>query len=576
MRIADLQQIDLENLSSQQLQQLKSMVVAMKYNLKSGFSIARTKGCVSSHLPKIGGKPYLYDCSCLTCVGGNKIEHLDEWHRRLLKSRIDNQGKRYIVELEREIVQDFDLQKKNFIEECLKLYKEKGHLTFDDVNRFLTTNLDKVSGTAVSPFLYYTKYLSDAARGSAYKRLGYDREGARKMIRKADYDANKRRLEDYVGESMSLVKSVPQETIDRLKGTWIEQGSPGNVVRTMLGFDEEAIRMGLSDRQMRDALADMWTKQRYTYQRIVRTESVNLYAAIQLQEWYDQGVREVERNSIGDLRTCLLCRELSSPGRNIYLIEDLLKERYPVSFMSHPLCRCGYTPIINFSVFDELEKELMAVNPPNQFDLAQDMQVGDVVLEMVPIEFDEEVRKIIQETPPNSTVSFVPDITNDYRWRTEKLEELKERYPSNRDAEIALEQEIKDMRGKIISYVTKDTETALISGFAIEALPVTAPVARLSAEQQWGSLTPQQKGWVINSFKNRKRIVNRQDDGHLSYEIVNQFVTPLSEIDEKGYFVESYIYYLVNPIKLYYCDRGMYDWLRENFFHKDYIEDPIR
>ena len=586
LSIESLKKIDLKQLSKEELVTLKKVVGMLKNTavreptkefLQYRESYKGRTVTASYLFPKIGKKQYLDDCECLICVGDIKAYAVDEWQRRLMRSKIDNKSKRYIVELERDVVTTFDNKRDDFIKEMMAAYKEKGYVSFQDLSYALSRHLNEVSDKSSYPVMYYHKYVNDSAVDSAYRKLGYDREGVRAVRRQAQYDPKDSRLRENIDNSMGLVRSVPEEVVNQIKDMWNQEGNPSSIVHTLVKRDEEAIKRNPpSDREMRDALSNLWSKQRYVYQRIVRTESVNLYAKVQLQEWWDQGIREVERVAINDTRTCLLCRELASPGRNVYLIEDLLREMYPVSFMSHPLCRCSYIPRVNLSVFDELEAELMASNPPSEFDVARDQNVGEVRLESVPLEYEDLIRKMVEEATPDSTVAFIPDVVNHIKWQEDMLDDLKEKYPNKQEQLMALQQMTQEKRGKIISYVTKDKEYALISGFAADSIPITAPVGRLKAEQQWDELSDSQKEWVKDRYsrKEKEELIHKEDG--MQYVVRPMFVSPLAEIDAQTYFVESYIGYMVNPIQLLYVDELMYNWLKQEFFSKEYLDFPVR
>jgi len=577
MRLQDLDNIDLKKLSRDELLQLQHIVRTTKQSLLKGFvgTVARTD-CVH-HLSYKRPIKNPEQCTCLECLGGKDTPDLLEWHRRLYKNKMDNNAKRYIIQMEKDVVDKFDKQREHFLEVLLKIYKEKGLLGIDDINKVLFHSVENVSGDSVSPILYYSKYISDSAKENAYRRLGYDREGARKMVRKSQYDPEAVRLQEMIDKSMSKVRTIPQDVTDKMKDMWMEMGSPVSIVHDLVGQEEERIRKApLSDSTVRNALADLYNKQRHVFQRIVRTESINLYAKVQLQEWKGQGVKEVERHSIGDERTCLLCRELSAPGRNIYLLDDLLKQQYPVSFISHPNCRCSYTPQVNFSIFDELEQELMATNPPENFDVDRNVQIGEVEVRNLPLEYDEEVQRLIREAPPDSTINFVPDVTVHELWKKDMLEEINKKYPRERDALMALQNLMNEQRGKILTYVTKDLENSIVSGFAGEAIPVTAAVARLTAVQTWDVMNSERKKWFEDEFKKRKDSrIEHKGDG-MFYTVTSPFVSPIASEDVQGWFTECFIAYMVNPLNLMYMDPVCYNFLKEGFFSKEYLDNPVR
>jgi hypothetical protein len=49
------------------------------------------------------------------------------------------------------------------------------------------------------------------------------------------------------------------------------------------------------------------------------------------------------------------------------------------------------------------------------------------------------------------------------------------------------------------------------------------------------------------------------------------FITNIAENSSEDYFVECYTNYVADPSRLFYMDRVMYDWLRENVMSKEYL-----
>jgi very-short-patch-repair endonuclease len=159
-------------------------------------------------------------------------------------------------------------------------------------------------------------------------------------------------MTDSINNAFSKVKTVGDDVVEELREKWLAKGTSSDIVKDFLLEQEQQARdSGLDRAQMKQKMMDIWKDQRYLVERIVRTETINGYSRAQLQEWFDQGIKQVERIEVNDIRTCDKCRALSQPGQNIYFIEDILQGKltggknneissadYPVSYCSHPNC----------------------------------------------------------------------------------------------------------------------------------------------------------------------------------------------------------------------------------------------
>jgi hypothetical protein len=312
----------------------------------------------------------------------------------------------------------------------------------------------------------------------------------------------------------------------------------------------------------------LWREKRYILERIVRTETINTYAKVQLQEWYDQGVREVERFEVNDLRSCDLCRTLALPGSNVFLIEDLLNDTvtkgYPVTFMSHPNCRGGYRPRINLDVFTEFE------NKVKEFQNSQDIEAGDSKAENVPIEYQEQVEKALSDFGPEYGIKFVPEITEDPEWQEDRLAELSVHYNES-EAISRLELEKQEKRGNLVQYTTRSGRV-LISGDAGDINRVVIPVLRDKAQQVWALTEEGKREWVEKRYEEKMKDMSKSLM-HEGVEIFGDspFVSPLAKESAEQYFVEAYTTYVADPSKLIYMDHEMYDFLKDNFMKVEYI-----
>lgn len=504
---------------------------------------------------------------------------MDEWRDRLQHSDINKLTIKHIVDIENEALLSMEMNIDKALENVLKEWDRKNYLHFDDVAKGIETHYDLALSDFMQPLKLYYRGLVDSSRDDAYLDIGIVREARRKMIRKkAAIEHGDKAYEEAVDRAFTGVRSVGKSVVEELKDSWIEQGGPNDVVRNFLLSQEEALRdKPLSRIELKERLRQLWMEKRYVIQRIIRTETVNTHSLIQLQEWFDQGIIEVERVEMNDLKTCTKCRALSYPGNNIYLIEDLLQGRivssngkitsaqYPVSCNSHPQCRGSFRPRPNLSVFEDFTKHV------NDFVNAQDIEVGDSKANNVPIEYQAQVEKALNDFGPDYGIKFVPEIVDSNEWKEDRLNFLQHIY-SDRDAQIHLEMEQKENRGRLVQYVTQHGNV-LVSGNAGDINRVVIPILREKANQAYLLLDDMDKNWVENRYatKIKETTYTLEEEG---VEIIGQtpFISPLAEGSPKDYFIESYTSYVGDPIRLMYMDKPMYEFLRKRCMTTEYIQ----
>lgn len=452
------------------------------------------------------------------------------------------------------------------MESVLDEYEKKGYLNLNDLNRAIDNHYGLVVDEMEKPLRLYFRGLVNSSRENAYKSIGFEREARRKLIRKkAAIGDTDEAYEDAVNRAFTKVKTVGKDVIEDLKDKWTEQGGPSDVVKSFLMEQEEQLRSEpLSRDELRERLRQLWVEKRYIIQRIIRTETVNTSAAVQLQEWYEQGIREVERWEIDDLRTCTLCRTLARPGSNVFLIEDLLKEQYPVTFCSHPQCRGSYRPRVNWSVFDDFSKRLEG------FQNTQDIDVEGSKAEAVPIEYQEQVEKALTDFGPDYKIKFVPDITESEEWKQDRIDYWKEHY-GQREAEARVELEKSENRGKLVQYTTTNG-VVLVSGDAGDINRIVIPVLREKARQTFLNASQRDRNWVEARYNKRKKETGMTlEQGGVQIIGGTPFISELAGNSPEDYFVECYTNYVADPTRLLYMDNDMYQFLREKFMNREYL-----
>lgn len=499
-------------------------------------------------------------CEC----AHKKVSH-EEWTQRLRSSDIDTISVRNIVELEGEALTALEVNLNEAIDDLLDEYERKQHLKFEDLSKGIEKHYDLVMRDLSQPMALYYRGLVNSSREDAYADMGMEREARRKLIRLAAVGKEDVVYEKAIDRAFTKVRTVSKSVIEELKDRWIENGGPIDIVRSFLLDKEEELRAKpLTRDELREKLRQLWVEKRYILQRIIRTETVNTHAAVQLREWYDQGFREVERIEINDIKTCSLCRTLALPGRNIYQIEDLLEEEYPVTFCSHPQCRGNYRLRVNLSILDEFDSKV------EDFVNAQDIEMEGSVAKNVPLEYQVQVEKALKDFGPDYGIKFVPDITDSEEWKKDRLNYWLNFY-DERDAQIRVDMEVADNRGKYVQYTTDNGEV-LVSGDAGELNRIVVPILREKARQSYLALEQGDQGWIVDTYDRKKKEMGftLENEGIQIFGKV-PFISPLAENSAQDYFIESYTSYVSDPIRLLYLDRPMYDFIRAKCISNEYL-----
>jgi len=466
---------------------------------------------------------------------------------------------RHIVELELEALRVLEVHVDESLKPLLDSYEKKGHLTLDDLTKGVNSHYELVSNEIEKPLQLYFKGLIDSSRDHAYKKIGFEREARKKLLRKAAISPSDKTYEDAVERAFTKVRTIGKKVVEDLKTRWIKQNGPTDVVTSfLLDKDEKLREKNLTRHELSEKLRQLWIKKRYILQRIIRNESVNINGTVQLQCWWEQGIKKVERWEINDLRTCSLCRTLI--GR-IYAIEDLLNLEYPVSDDTHILCRGSFRPVVNNAVFGEFAEE---------FQNAGDIEVGSSKAENVPIEYQEQVEKALEDFGPDYGIKFVPDITGSKEWQSDRLEHWKNFY-GEREARAKVQLEKRELSGKLVQY-TADDGTVLVSGNAGSVNKIVVPILRDKAKEVYNLMSSSDRTWIVDRYNRRKKetTMTLEVEG---VEIIGAtpFITELAGQSAEDYFVECYTTYVADPAKLMYLDGQVYDWLRTKLMSREYL-----
>jgi len=507
---------------------------------------------------------------------GLDSESREAWQKRLWYTGIGNNTRRVMKHLENTLVDLHSRKSIDFVEQLVDVHRMRGRITGDDIVRALTTHLEgiPVSGSDVIKRSLESLHYNGA--DEALKMMGFGRATRRKKLnskRAASPDERRELLQKSFDMAFKSVTSLPDDVVEQVRERMLNSLGTGQSTDAVLRdiLKDRAAELGSED-DIRKALQDIWGKTRYELQRVIRTESINAYSRVQLQEWKDAGIRQVTRHSIDDLKTCTRCQELSQPGSNEYDIDDLLRLDYPVTedpaagkgnWLTHPHCRCWFEPIVE-SIWDELgemEKELFG-----------DITRGDSTALDVPADSQRSVEKILREDREGVTVQFVPSVTDLKQWQDYRLYELADDVGFDR-ASMAIIDEI--ALDDVYEWTDPDMGIHYVSTKTRSVDHMTAPIARASAAIKWDSYAPgEMKNYVRDVWNEKKTRASAtlEEDG---FEIFGgePFLTPAAAESPRSYFVEAVAAYMVSPTVLYSVDPMMYDWVQSEVYGgKEYIQ----
>lgn len=449
-------------------------------------------------------------------------------------------------------------------------HENRGRVSSEDIIRALTKQLDEFNTENKDKLRFYLDRIQTNSRRRALDRAGFRKKAIRKKIAQVD-DERREQLNQSIDLAFRSVTSLPDRITESIREKIRAAGEIGRidtkqVLRDILQEYIDDLDMD-QERDLREALRRIWTRTRNDLQRVIRTETVNAYSRVQLQEWYNQGVRQVTRHSIDDDVTCSVCRALSAPPDNVYDIVDLLALDYPVTqdprtgdWLTHPYCRCWFEPLVE-DVWAELEEM--------EVEVFGDIRRKDTTALAVPVDSREHVEKMLREMDETVTMQFVSKIEDLPEWREWRLNRFISEGMSPDRAEVDLDDAI--AFGGVTEWKDPQTEINYIANASSGIDHITMPMARVQADRKWDKVD---RSFVVNRFREKK------DEAGMVLESEGiqifggePFITPAASNSERDYFVESYAYYMVNPTLLQALDGEMYDWLNADVFHgREYLD----
>jgi SPP1 gp7 family putative phage head morphogenesis protein len=480
-------------------------------------------------------------------------ESREHWQKRLHLSKIPLDAKRYIKQLENDVI---DGNAKSFealwskIEKVLEMPGGLSQSTLVGlIDSALATQLNHVDRGAIDNAL---TGLYSSGKEHAYSLTDFKAKKIKRLKKLSSKQAflkeavtidtveDKLMLQHLKETALKNVKSIANKELrdkilEALTAAGSENENPLELANKIIQEESEKLKEKGKE-QFKKMLEELYGKQQYQIQRIMRTESMNGFVLAQLQGYKEQGIVAVRWKALqNDPKVCNLCKTLDG---NTFEIEYLLSEggRYPLTFMSHPNCRCGFEPVIAFVSFDDFEKEY-AKTHPDQFiqgepifneellgleDILKDFKAGSTKFDRVPVEHAEELESFAKKVdnspladsaPPQ--VKFVQDVfeTDAYQQRGRTDESKK---------------------GQVDSWYDPETKTTWVSSYATQFSSPSEVMARDWASRVWRDNGTVRK-WFTSHFDGET--VSDRKVSPAALEILQQTFKPFALAST--YYLES-------------------------------------
>jgi SPP1 gp7 family putative phage head morphogenesis protein len=434
----------------------------------------------------------------------------EDWQKDLHKSKIPQDAKKYIKQIENEVVDGSEAtfesvwkEVEDRLDKGLPLDQSTLSEVVSSATRKLLRNIDQEALANAFTGLYSSgKEFSYKPTNFKKKKLDRLQKGSSRfaVIEKSavtiDSLEDQRSLQNIKDTALEKLKSITDEDLrksilEQLTSQELVGMNPLDLANRVVLEERRRRDKGVSPtdvegrKELQQQLKDLYENQLWKLQRVMRTESINGFVIAQLSGFQEQGIQKVRWNAHrDDPKTCPLCRSLDGVE---FEIDDMLKTggRYPLSSYSHPNCRCFFSPIISHVTYDEYEKQLR--DQPKSFqgtkpvyDSSQ-LDVGDIFRDVMtevsnvknaPVELHDSLKDIsknIADSPYKKyqpkEVEFVPDV-----YRTDEF-----RREVNPEENLA---------GQVVTWTDSNGKT-FISNFATENTPVEDVLIRNWAQQVW-------------------------------------------------------------------------------------------
>jgi len=314
-------------------------------------------------------------------------------------------------------------------------------------------------------------------------------------------------------------------------------------------YDKELAQT--SDNELRQhikgKIKELYSKQQYKIERVVRTEAMNVVSRAQLLRYQDRNVKEVYLETSHDERVCAKCRNLERIKKMWDISKLLLLGAYPLSSITHPQCRCTFTPVIN------------------EIELGNDVET----IQNIPRNETKEIERLAKEIKVTVPIQFVDNITE----TPEFIENRTKHYVKAGDplfkAKLLAENDQAEMKGQVATLTVgqgKDKKI-LIDIRANKSNRFTYIISRIQAKYIWGRRSSKQT--IIPEFNKlfKQKHFDRTLDSHKLL-----FFSRNARKTVKEFFCEAYAHFVVHPQVLKEVDRDVFDYLKFHVFNgRDFL-----
>jgi SPP1 gp7 family putative phage head morphogenesis protein len=475
------------------------------------------------------------DCSCHSKTametpkfnGPKNYESREQWQKRLHLSKLPLDAKRYIKQLENEVVDGsgkaFDalwqkLEKNldsptglskstlaGLIESALN--SQLTHVDVDSVHNALTGLFSAGKEHAYAPTGFKDKKLNKLKKHTF-------KQAFLKEAVTIDTMEDKLMLDQLKQTALKNVKSVAnkelrEKILEALTAPRSENVNPLELANRIIKEESEKLKEE-AKADFKKELEKLYNSQQYQLQRIMRTESINGFVLAQLQGYKEQGISTVRWRSLkNDPIVCNLCKTLDGQTFEIdYLLSN--GGRYPLTFLSHPNCRCGLEPVIAFVTFEEFEKQYQQSHP-DQFvqgepvfntdvldadDVLTGFKAGGTQFEKAPVEHVDELEEVAKAVKDSNLGELAPK-------KVEFVQDVFEIDPfqaKGRGEEAA--------KGTVDSWHDPDTNTTYVSSYATQYSSASEVYLRDWAHKIWQAKGPVRK-WFESRFSGNTKVLSK-------------------------------------------------------------------
>jgi SPP1 gp7 family putative phage head morphogenesis protein len=449
-------------------------------------------------------------------------ESRNEWGNRLEKSKIPEEAKRYIKQLENEIVDGHNQAFEKLWESIEKRLELRIPLDKESLGLLIEENLrNQIKHVDHEALGNAWTGLFSEGKSHAYKPTGFTKKKLDRLQSKTsskvaftktsvtiDSFEDNLTLQHIKENALSKVKNLSPELKEKILQKLTEPGSesldPITLANQLIKEQAKAKKDEMEGaskekkEQLREQIKQLYESQQYQLQRIMRTESVNAFVKSQLLGYLEQGIQKVTWKSLNDTKTCNLCKTLTGQQFDIkWLLSN--DENYVLTANSHPNCRCGLEPVIAYATLDEFMKEYEELHPDKfapgdtifdesklqPSDILQDsVESGGTVFNKVPVEHVDSVSDLGKALAESDYAQHAP----------KKVQFVQDVY--NEDAYQLKGKPAQSQKGQLISWHDPSTNTTLVSSYASEFSPIEDTLSRDWSQRVWAKEPKVQKEWT--------------------------------------------------------------------------------